>query len=233
MASATRRLGLNQRGTLSIGFVPSTLYGGVPVVLRKLRDQHPKLDIQLVELSSIQQVEALKTGRIDIGFGRIRANDGAVERMVLREERLVVAMPSTSAGGPKPQPMRLAELSDQRLIVYPKSPRPSFADQILALLNGCGVRPSEIIEVTELQTALGMVASGAGVCIIPASVTFRADLRYRPIIDANATSPIIMCHRLNDDGWYIGVVKKLVKDLYATGPTASGLGFPQFPEHIV
>lgn len=232
MVSATRRLSLNQQGTLSIGFVPSTLYGGVPVILRKLREKHPELDIRLVELSSIQQVEALKTGRIDIGFGRIRANDGAVERLVLREERLVVAMPATSVGGPKPQPMRLSALAQQKLIVYPKTPRPSFADQILALLTESGVRPAEIIEVTELQTALGLVASGAGVCVIPASVTFRADLRYRPIVDAHATSPIIMCHRLNDDGWYISTIKKLVKELYASGSKSAGMGFPQFPEHI-
>ncbi|MEG1454287.1 MAG: LysR family transcriptional regulator [Comamonas sp.] len=230
MAAETRRLGLNQQGTLSIGFVPSTLYGGVPILLRKLRQQHPKLDIRLVELSSIQQVEALRTGRIDLGFGRIGANDSAVARIVLREERLVLAMPSTTPCAAKPpQPMWLAELADQKLIVYPKNPRPSFADQILALIEGCGVRPAEIIEVNELQTALGLVASEAGVCIIPASATFRADLRYRPIADLQATSPIIMCHRLNDDGWYIASVKKLVDELYRSAPTALGMGFPQFP----
>lgn len=229
MTSETRRLGLNQQGTLSIGFVPSTLYGGVPILLRQLRQRHPKLDIRLVELSSIQQVEALRTGRIDLGFGRIRANDRAVERTVLREERLVLAMPSTASGTAKPQPMWLSELADQKLIVYPKSPRPSFADQILGLIDAEGVRPAEIIEVNELQTALGLVASEAGVCIIPASATFRADLRYRPIADVHATSPIIMCHRLNDDGWYIASVKKLVDELYRGGPTASAMGFPQFP----
>ncbi|MBS7780950.1 LysR family transcriptional regulator [Acidovorax sp. CCYZU-2555] len=229
MTAETRRLGLNQQGTLSIGFVPSTLYGGVPILLRKLRQQHPKLDIRLVELSSIQQVEALRTGRIDLGFGRIPSNDRAVTRIVLREERLVLAMPSTSPGAAKPQPMWLSELAEQKLIVYPKNPRPSFADQILALINGCGVQPAEIIEVNELQTALGLVASEAGVCIIPASATFRADLRYRPIADANATSPIIMCHRLNDDGWYIASVKKLVDELYHSAPSALGMGFPQFP----
>ena len=129
MTAETRRLGLNQQGTLSIGFVPSTLYGGVPILLRKLRQQHPKLDIRLVELSSIQQVEALRTGRIDLGFGRIPSNDRAVTRIVLREERLVLAMPSTSPGAAKPQPMWLSELAEQKLIVYPKNPRPSFADQ--------------------------------------------------------------------------------------------------------
>jgi DNA-binding transcriptional LysR family regulator len=221
MVTATRRLGLNQQGSLSIGFVPSTLYGGVPILLRRLRQQHPDVDIQLVELSSIQQVEALKTGRIDLGFGRIRTDDRAVARTVLREERLVLAMPAASVvsvDGTEPQPVRLSALAGQRLIVYPKSPRPSFADQILAIVSDAGVRVAEVVEVTELQTALGLVASEAGVCVIPASATVRTDLHYRPIADANATSPIILCHRLNDDGWYIGIVHKLVEELYPDSP---------------
>jgi len=216
MTTATRKLGMNQQSTISIGFVASTLYAGLPVLVRKLRQQLPGIDIQLVELSSIEQVEALKTGRIDLGFGRLRANDNAVARTVLVEEQLVIAMPPTFSDEPESQPVRLASLSGQKLIVYPKEPRPSFADQILTFINDYGVRLAEIIEVREMQTALGLVASEAGLCIIPSSARLRADLHYRVIAEKNATSPIILCHRLNDDGWYVGVVKKLARELYGT-----------------
>lgn len=216
MTTATRKLGMNQKSALSIGFVASTLYGGLPVLVRKLRQQLPELDIALIELSSIDQVEALKTGRIDLGFGRIRANDNAVVRTVLREERLVLAIPPGFALGQEDEPVWLASVSSQKLIVYPKEPRPSFADQILTLINDVGVRPAEIIEVRELQTALGLVASEAGVCIIPATAKLRADLHYRLIADKNATSPIILSYRLNDDGWYVATVKKLVEEIYMT-----------------
>lgn len=214
MTSATRRLGLNQQSALSIGFVASTLYGGLPVLVRKLRQQLPALDIQLIEISSIDQAEALKTGRIDLGFGRIRANDPAVSRTVLSEERLVLATPPGFSGGADDEPVWLASLAGRKLIVYPKERRPSFADQILTLINDYGVRLAEIIEVKELQTALGLVASEAGVCIIPSSARLRADLQYRLIADKNATSPIILSHRLNDDGWYIGTVRKLAAEIY-------------------
>ncbi|KAF1023883.1 MAG: HTH-type transcriptional regulator BenM [Paracidovorax wautersii] len=93
MKAATSRLGMNQQKALSIGFVASTLYGGLPMLVRKLRQRTLDVDIQLIELSSLQQFDALKTGRIDVGFGRIRANDSAIVRTVLREERLVLAVP--------------------------------------------------------------------------------------------------------------------------------------------
>src|SRR5690348_16608356 len=67
MQAATRRVGLHQRSVLSIGFVASTLYGGLPTLMRKLRQYAPELDIQMVELMSVQQIEALKEGRFDIG----------------------------------------------------------------------------------------------------------------------------------------------------------------------
>ena len=93
MREATRRVGLNQQSVLSIGFVASTLYGGLPTLVRKLRQHEPDLDIQLLELMSMQQIRALKEGRIDIGFGRVRHSDPNVVGIVLREERLVVAIP--------------------------------------------------------------------------------------------------------------------------------------------
>ncbi|KAF1023882.1 MAG: HTH-type transcriptional regulator CatM [Paracidovorax wautersii] len=70
----------------------------------------------------------------------------------------------------------------------------------------------------ELQTALGLVASEAGICIVPASAQFRTDIQYRLVADEGATSPIILAHRLNDDGWYIDLIKNLIQEMYAEKP---------------
>src|SRR3546814_3245908 len=143
---ATQRVGRQERRVLSIGFVASTLYSGVPSLVRELRKHAPELDIQLLEMMSSQQIEALKTGRIDIGFGRIRRNDPAVERTVLREERLVLAVAPGSRLAGTDAPLAIEELARGELNVYPKEPRPSFADQVLAL------RSEE--QTSELQSLL-------------------------------------------------------------------------------
>ena len=41
----------------------------------------------------MEQVAALKEGRIDVGFGRIPLEDPAIDRQLLRNEKLVVALP--------------------------------------------------------------------------------------------------------------------------------------------
>mgnify|MGYP002652790558 CR=1 FL=1 len=83
----------------------------------------------------LEQITALKEGRIDIGFGRLRHSDPGVTGTTLREERLVVALPFDDPLAAEPDPMPLADLAGRAMIVYPREPRPSYADFILAMLR--------------------------------------------------------------------------------------------------
>ncbi len=219
MKDAARRVGHGQRRVISIGFVASTLYAGLPTVVRRLRQARPDADVRLVEMMSGPQVEGLKNGRIDVGFGRMRSSDPSVERQVLREERLVVAIPPAFALAAEDAPLKPAALKGQKLVVYPSEPRPSFADQVLSLLGEHGVRPPQLQEVRDLQTALGLVAAETGVCLIPASARFlRSDLRYRLIDDQEATSPVVMSYRRNEDPALIALLRQLIGEMYADNP---------------
>lgn len=219
MKDATRRMGRNRNRLLSIGFVPSTLYGGLPTLVRKLRQSAPDMDIQLLEMLSAQQIPALKEGRIDMGFGRLKHAHAGIVSTVLREERLVVALPHDVPLAQNAAPLPLAALAGQTLIVYPKEPRPSYADQVLHLLHQAGVQPGDVLEVREIQTALGLVAAQSGICIIPSSARqMRADLRFRLIDDPEATSPVILNHRAGDTSRPLDLVRRLIRDMYAENP---------------
>jgi DNA-binding transcriptional LysR family regulator len=218
---ATQQIGRGQRSVLSIGIVPSVLYGGLPALVRRVRQERPDLEFQLVEMMSLQQMEALRNGRIDIGFGRIQANLLDITRVVLREERLVLACPvgSPYANEPITTPLPLSVVSDHRLIVYPKVPRPSFADQVLGLLRDHDVQPREIQEVSELQTALGMVAAEVGLCIVPASTrVVRTDVHYRLFEEPKAVTPVIMSYRANDASGIPELLLRLLRDIGADHP---------------
>ena len=100
--------------------------------------------------------------------------------------------------------------------MYPKAPRPSYADQVLELLRGHDLRPPLIHEVKELQTALGLVAAETGLCVVPASVEQlkRRNVVYRPINDPAAMSPIIMSTRKGDDSPEIAFILRTIRDIY-------------------
>lgn len=216
----TRQLGRSGRSLFVVGCVASTLYGGMPDLARRIRRRWPDLEIDIKEMTSTQQVTALKEGRIDVGFGRVRVTDPAIERIVLREERLVLALPLDHPKVGGPGPLAVATLEEESLILYPSVPRPSFADEVLSLLADRHVRPADIQEVRELQMALGLVAAAAGVSIVPAAAQrLRSyDVAYRHFDDPAMVSPIIMSYRANDASGRIETIKQLIREMYADRP---------------
>ncbi len=204
------------RGRFGIGFVASTLYGKLPEVIRSYRAARPNVEISLLELTSVEQIAALKEGRIDVGFGRIPLDDPALERQLLRNEKLIAAVPANHPVLAKSEALRLEDLAAELLVVYPKAPRPSYADQVLSLFREAGLKPPGVQEVRELQTALGLVAAAMGVCLVPASVeTLRRDnVAYRPLDSVQAVSPIIMSSRKGDRSPEIALILKLIRQMY-------------------
>src|ERR1700712_3663805 len=124
MKAMMDRLHDADRGRFSMGFVASTLYGKLPEVIRSYRAARPAVDLTLLELTSVEQIAALKEGRIDVGFGRIPFEDSALTRQLLRNEKLLAAVPDDHAALRKTGALRLADLAVMPLIVYPKAPRP-------------------------------------------------------------------------------------------------------------
>lgn len=202
--NATRRIGKNDRIWFGVGFVPSTLYGHMPALIRQLRQLNTQVEIGLVEMTTLQQFEALKSGRIDIGVGRILLKDDEIERLVLTDEPLVVALPISHHLAGKAS-VRLADIMDEPLILYPARPRPSYADHVLNLFRQKGYSPQVIQEVNELQTAIGLVTATIGIAIVPESVRrlHRDDVVYVNLDEPEFTSPIMLSWRKNDQSAFL------------------------------
>lgn len=215
LESMTRRVGKIERN-LCVGFVGSTLYGMLPKIIRRYRQQNAEVELSLNEMSTMDQIKALKEGRIDVGFGRIRLEDPSIRRVVLREERMIVALPLGHVLGDAKTVLSLHDLTNETLIIFPKSPRPSYADQVLAAFHDRALKPGRLLETRELQVALGLVAAGEGISIVPKSVygLKRDDVLYKDLDDANLVSPIIMSMRMLDESEDLQRMLQLIYDLY-------------------
>jgi DNA-binding transcriptional LysR family regulator len=214
MRAMTKRIAKGTVLQFNIGFVASTLYDALPELIRRFRIIAPDAEVNLLEMTTLEQVAALKDGRIDIGFGRLRFDDDAIVRRIIRAERLCLVVPRGHKLASKKGKLRLRAAAEERLIVYPKSPRPSYADQVLSFYRDAGIEAKVGTEARELQTALGLVASGGGVCIVPASVKRlgRDDVRFIDLDEPKMVSPIIMSHRKNDTSALLLHLVKLVRE---------------------
>jgi LysR family transcriptional regulator, benzoate and cis,cis-muconate-responsive activator of ben and cat genes len=200
LRTMTKRIGTGKKRQFGIGFVASTLYDTLPELIRQFRLGAPDVEIVLSELITIEQAVALKEGRIDIGFGRLWFDDDGLTRRVLREEKLVMAAPHGHHLTRMSGRLTLKQIVDVPLIIYPNAPRPSYADQVLSFYRKRGLEPKVGFEVRELQTALGLVAAGLGISLVPLSVRRlgREDVDYLPLKEPDIASPIIVSYRPND-----------------------------------
>ena len=217
ITSMTQRLAAPS-SILNIGFVPSVLYGLLPDIIATLKLQDPDIEVNLKDISSYQQIEALKSGEIDIGFSRFSHQDPWIQQILLRHERYVVALPKAHPLADIPE-QRLIDLANNRLILYHQTHLPAqIADSsassktdgkvitvntetepLLHLFAQYGITPFMTTKVSDLQVALGLVAAGEGITLVPASLqTVRTEqISYQRLIHENVTSPIYL-HTLKD-----------------------------------
>ncbi|QJQ97910.1 LysR family transcriptional regulator [Halomonas sp. PGE1] len=191
---STRRMARSKRVMFGIGFVASVFYGQLPLLVRDLR-QKDNVELGLAELTTVQQIQALKAGRIDMGFGRLRIDDPEVEQEVLFDEPIMAAVPcGHPLEGTTPT---LAELARYPLILFPAKPRPSMADIMLGMFRRQGLKVEVVQEANELQTALSLVASEIGITLVPEQVRrLRRDgISYIYLADRSLTSPVICSRR--------------------------------------
>ncbi|WP_260929723.1 LysR family transcriptional regulator [Novosphingobium sp. 9] len=206
----------SQRRRLVIGFVASTIYARLPELIREFRKAAENVELVMVESTTLEQIAALKDGRIDVGFGRIRFEDPAVRRIILRNEKLVAAFPIGHPLAASSDPISLRDLGQEPQIIYPRTPRPSYADQVISLFRDHAIEPRIVHEARELQTAIGLVAAEEGMAIVPESVR-RArshDVAFRDLLEP-ATSPIILSHRPGDRSPELRLIASVIARQYA------------------
>lgn len=220
-ARATRRIAEGHQGWFGIGFVPSTLYGFLPEVIRRFREAHPRVEVGLSELTTVRQHEALKAGRIDVGFGRLELGDVAIASEVVARDALVAALPARHRLLASKR-VALSRLAEEPLLLYPAQTRPSYADQMLAHFETRGLRPRIVQEANEMQTAIGLVAAGIGVTLVPAPVQAlqRQDVAYRPLREEGVDSPVVMSQRRGDDSPLLQAFRALVGQTLVPSMTA-------------
>ena len=124
--------------------------------------------------------------------------------------------------------LSISSLAGEPLIIYPREPRPSYADQVISLFRDRGLEPNVVHEARELQSAVGLVAAEVGVAIVPASVQRlrRDDIVYRELAEPGISSPIIMSRRIGEHSPQLALMSRVIIEAYAAWglPAPKGLG---------
>lgn len=194
-----RRADQGELGQLSIGFVGSAMYGRVPDVLRRFRTAHLGVHLTLRELGTAAQVDALVHGTIDVGFLRPPVSAEGIEIEAFADEPVVVVLPQDHhlVGMPS---LTLVHLRRERFVQLSAAAAPGQHEAIHRALAAEGAAPLVVQEAEEMQTVVGLVASGLGVSLVPASVRAldRHDVVYRDIVGPAPRAELAFAYRKRD-----------------------------------
>ncbi|MEL7013325.1 MAG: LysR substrate-binding domain-containing protein [Pseudomonadota bacterium] len=174
------RVGQGSAGRLRIAFVGSASHGVLPVLIKSYRSHYPDVDLALSAMNNADLERALVQREIDIAVARPSLKGEEFRSVELHREPLVLAIPDNSALNSKDS-VSLRDLQHETFILYPRRPRPSFADHVLSVLVRENLRPKATIFAQDCQTAISLVSVGVGLSIVPQSVstTQRPGVFYR------------------------------------------------------
>ncbi|MGY2922531.1 DNA-binding transcriptional LysR family regulator [Bradyrhizobium sp. USDA 3262] len=92
-------------------------------------------------------------------------------------------------------------MSDDAFVLYPARPEPSVTGLIVAACQAAGFTPRLAQEVLHLQTAIGLIAAGVGVSLVPeaaASAQTGRGVAYVRLAAPAVTAPLTIAWRDED-----------------------------------
>ncbi len=180
---AARKVAHGDAGRIGIGFTAVSGYNFLPQIVAQARARLPNIELALHEMVSGQQVEALQTGLIDIGFLRQPLDRHGYESERVVSEGLVAALP---IGDPRlnADELTLKAFDGSPLIMYSREGAGYFHSMLIGLFAEAEVMPDYVQQVTQIHSMLGLVRAGLGVAIVPRTATSLhfAGVQYRDIV---------------------------------------------------
>src|SRR5256885_8958260 len=89
------RVASGRSGTLRVGFTENASWRGiVPDSFRRFRERQPDAELQLTPATSLEQIEALRSGRLDAGFVfNMPKTDAELDHLPVAMQHVELAMP--------------------------------------------------------------------------------------------------------------------------------------------
>ncbi|MCV2358342.1 MULTISPECIES: LysR family transcriptional regulator [Roseateles] len=192
MQQRMARLAQGEQGRVALGFTSSAAaHRFTPAALRECRRRYPAISLELSEANAADITAAVLAHRLDCGLIRVPVSEP--EELLfetLFREPVLLALPVDHPllQGRPPQPrLSLTDLDGEALILARRPGAPGLYANLLEQCRALGVTPRIAAEVDRMMSNLNLVAAGAGISVVPASMqgTHPEAIVYCPLKEAD------------------------------------------------
>nr|NNM89480.1 LysR family transcriptional regulator [Bacilli bacterium] len=182
-------------GRLLIGFVGSATYHLLPM-LTTYRESFPLVHVELQQMKSLEQLQALHEKRIDIGLIRPTSTSLAITQKTIFQEALLVALPQNHSLTGRTS-IAMHELVNESFIVAPMRSGSSYYEVVMQACLEANFTPHITLEAPEFHTVIAFVAYGLGIALIPESFARQkhAGVVYLPILNVKPRLELALAWR--------------------------------------
>ena len=198
-AARAARVARGQSGTLRVGFTENASWRGVvPDSFRGFRERQPDAELQLTPATSLEQLEAIRLGRLDGGFVfNMPRNDEELDQLAVAMQHVELAAPK---GHPlsKVKKLRLRDLIDAAFVWFPRRESPAFYDRLIHECYRGGLKSPRIVqEAVNEATILSLVSHGMGLGWVNGTARWRCPegVVILSVVDLDMPLPLALVWR--------------------------------------
>lgn len=155
---------------LTIGFVPVVETTIFPKLLPLLKSAYTDIAIQLKSLTVAEQLNALKTHTIDIGFIREKVSTDTLTSKLVFRENMIAIFPHDHALARRDS-LSLADLNGHKLVLPLEERSPSLYKIVYNFLTRKQVAFTVVQSTGNIFSTINCVSMGLGYAILPAYIT--------------------------------------------------------------
>jgi DNA-binding transcriptional LysR family regulator len=183
------RVARGQSGTLRVGFAENASWHGVvPDSFRRFRERQLEAELQLQPVASLEQLDAIRSGRLDAGFLNFMPKaDPDLDQLLVAIQHVELAVPKRHRLT-KLKKLRLRDLADVPIVWFPRKAGPALYDAIMEECYRGGLKAPRIVqEGFNEATILSLVSTGLGVGWVLGSARWRCPkiVAILPVLDLN------------------------------------------------
>lgn len=227
-ALSVRRVSAGTGGVLRLGFTGASVHSGLPRILAAARAALPDVDVELREMVTMDQVEALSEGALDLGMVRPPVTRPDLVTRTFVREGLIAAIPAAHPLAADPGALPVSELHGADMVMHAPVEARYFHELVTSVLHAAAVVPVVTQYMTQVHSILALVNLGWGVALVPESAAgMRFDqVTYRPLAEVGARVELDLVWRQGNEN---PAMARLMPELAAAdteGPAGGGRWLP-------
>lgn len=198
--------------TVEVGYAPSLAVQLLPLVLERLAQSHPSMNMRMHDLSTDEMNAGLKAGTLHLAYtvGAGILPEAGLVRETLISYPVCVAMSSHHPWARRKQ-IALTDLAGASLLGYARSAYPEYPRWVESILAAVKVKARIAAEFDSVSSLLLRLESGTGVALVPQSFACHAVERIvlRPLTPDPAPLDLVMCWKRGHDSPALRAVREV------------------------